>query len=253
MRIRFSHQKQAYTADLSQPLDISLPLQAGLETVNCFYAPPMEVAPVKAGDFVGSVKAGSPVNFMNVKFNPHGNGTHTECVGHLTPELHSIRKALQNFHFPARLISVFPQKLDNGDRVLTRQSLEVAFAEADTPALVIRTLPNTDLKRRMHYSDTNPPYLQAEAIDWLVAQGVEHLLIDLPSVDREEDGGKLAAHRAFWQYPDNARKNATITELIFVPDGIKDGLYLLNLQVASFELDASPSKPILYCLERDLA
>jgi len=253
VQIRFSHQKQAYTADLSQPLDISLPLKKGLETVNCFFAPPMEITPVKAGDFVGSVKAGSPVNFMNVKFNPHGNGTHTECVGHLTPELYSIREALQNFHFPARLISVFPQKLDNGDRVITRQLLEAAFAKADVPALLIRTLPNTDLKQRMHYSGTNPPYLQAEAAQWLVEQGIEHLLIDLPSVDREEDGGKLAGHRAFWQYPDNTRKNATITELIFVPDSIKDGWYLLNLQVASFELDASPSKPVLYRLKRESA
>jgi len=251
LRIRFSYRHQVYTADLAQPLDISLPLKPGLKTVNCFFAPPLEITPVKSGDFVGSVKAGSPVNFMNVKFNPHGNGTHTECVGHLTPELHTVNEALQNFHFPARLVSVFPQKLDNGDRVITRHLLEMAFATIDTPAIIIRTLPNTDLKKRMHYSGTNPPYLQAEAVAWLVDNGVEHLLVDLPSVDREEDGGRLAAHRTFWRYPDNIRKNATITELIYVPDGIKDDLYLLNLQVSSFELDASPSKPVLYQLEND--
>ncbi len=36
------------------------------------------------------------------------------------------------------------------------------------------------------------------------------------------------------------------TELIFVRDEVEDGSYLLNLQIASFENDASPSKPVLY-------
>ena len=76
--------------------------------------------------------------------------------------------------------------------------------------------------------------------------GVNHLLLDLPSVDREDDGGKLLAHHAFWKYPQATRRQATITELIFVPDSIVDGTYLLNLQIASFENDASPSKPVLY-------
>ena len=60
------------------------------------------------------------------------------------------------------------------------------------------------------------------------------------------------AHKAFWNVKDinnlnsDARLEATITEMIFVADEIKDGSYLLNLQIASFENDASPSKPVLY-------
>ena len=83
---------------------------------------------------------------------------------------------------------------------------------------------------------------------------MKHLLIDLPSVDREQDEGKVLAHHAFWQYPDTIKKerlDCTITELIFVDNTIKDGFYLLNLSIASFELDASPSKPILYSLIRE--
>jgi hypothetical protein len=78
------------------------------------------------------------------------------------------------------------------------------------------------------------------------------LLIDLPSVDREQDGGELLAHKAFWNVTDinnlnsDARHNATITEMVYIPDTVADGTYLLNLQIASFENDASPSKPILY-------
>ncbi len=40
--------------------------------------------------------------------------------------------------------------------------------------------------------------------------------------------------------------NATITEMIYVSDEVEDGDYILNLQIASFENDASPSKPVLY-------
>ena len=100
-----------------------------------------------------------------------------------------------------------------------------------------------------NYSGANPPYLHHKAISYLVERGVEHLLLDLPSVDREEDGGQLLGHRAFWQYPESPRAHCTITELIYVNNSIRDGLYLLNLQVASFEIDASPSKPVLYALE----
>jgi hypothetical protein len=82
----------------------------------------------------------------------------------------------------------------------------------------------------------------------LAENGVQHLLTDLPSVDREEDAGAMAAHKAFWQYPHSPRLQATISEMVFVPNEAKDGLYFLNLQIASFESDASPSKPILYPL-----
>ena len=75
---------------------------------------------------------------------------------------------------------------------------------------------------------------------------MKHLLIDLPSVDKEKDEGKLLAHKAFWNYPEKPRYQATITEFIYVPNQVKDGSYLLNLQIASFHNDAAPSKPVLY-------
>ena len=75
---------------------------------------------------------------------------------------------------------------------------------------------------------------------------MQHLLIDLPSVDKEKDDGALLAHKAFWNIPQGPRKNATITEFVYVKNTIKDGPYVLNLQVAPFKNDASPSRPVLY-------
>lgn len=250
MNTTFQLYGQHYTADLQNPLDIAIPLKPGMETVNCFHAPPMEAEPVVAGDFIGSTQQGGAVNFLTVKLTPHGNGTHTECVGHIATESFTINQCLRQFHFPARLISVFPTKTSGGDRVVYRQQLEALLeAHPPTPALLIRTLPNDDLKMITTYSGANPPYLHHEAVRYLVEREVEHLLLDLPSVDREEDGGRLMGHRAFWRYPEAPRTDCTITELIYVNNSIRDGLYLLNLQIASFEIDASPSKPVLFRLE----
>ena len=98
----------------------------------------------------------------------------------------------------------------------------------------------------MQYSHTNPPYLLEEAAVYLREKGIKHLLIDLPSVDKEQDGGKLLAHNAFWNTVGEIRFDATITEFIYVPNRSEDGEYLLNLMVAPFENDATLSKPILY-------
>ncbi len=250
MIITLNHKNQSYKADLSDPLDISIPLQEGENGVNCFYAPMIETSPVIAGDFIGSTRQGGLVNFLNVRINPHGNGTHTECVGHIAKAPYSINKSLLNYHFMAKVVSLYPTKLDDGDRVILKSQIEEVLNKNEVNTIVIRTLPNHDDKLRRNYSGGNPPFVHHEAIKYMVDCGIEHLLIDLPSVDREEDGGKLLAHKAFWQYPDKVRKNATISELIYVKNEIKDGFYLLNLQIASFEIDVSPSKPVLYRLNQ---
>lgn len=244
--ITFQHGGQTYQADLSAPMDLSIPLRDGLENPNCFWAPMPAFSPVRAGDFVGSTQEGGAVNFFDVRINPHGNGTHTECVGHIAKERFVLRECLQKSHFWAQVISVYPTKTEEGDRVIFREQLAQCGLENSIEALIIRTLPNSDGKLRQVYSGTNPPYLHPEAVAYLVACGVEHLLLDLPSVDREEDGGKLLGHRAFWQYPAATREHATITEMVFVPDSVPDGFYLLDLQTTSLDLDASPSKPVLF-------
>lgn len=248
MLIQFKYNEKTFEADLKKPVDISIPLKEGMEAPNCFYAPLMETFPVRSGDFIGSTAEGGLVNFLNVRLNPHGNGTHTECVGHIASEAYTINQSLRSFHFLAKLVSLYPVHQENGDRVIERTQIEDVLQAGEAEALVIRTIPNDDWKCRHHYSGTNPPFIHHEAIAYLVNCGIQHLLVDLPSVDKEEDGGKLLSHRTFWNYPDNVREKCTISELIYVENLIKDGFYLLNLQTASFEIDVSPSKPVLYHL-----
>lgn len=238
-----------YKVDLSKPIDLSIPLHSGKDNVSAWYVNPVKIEPVMTDQFTGSVKLGGSVNFRNISFNPHGNGTHTECVGHISSEDYSINTCLKKFFFLAHVVSINPEKLTNGDEVITLSQVQELDIPSNTKAIIIRTLPNPETKKSKQYSNTNPPYIQSSAMKHLTSIGIEHFLIDLPSVDREFDEGKLEAHHTFWEYPENPRLNRTITELIYVPDSCADGSYLLNLQIASFENDASPSKPTLYAIE----
>lgn len=262
MLATITHQNQTFQVDLSKPIDVSLPLSNTEKNPIAWYIEKPQIEPVRFGSWVGSVKGGATTNFNNIFFNPHGHGTHTECLGHITKEFFSINQALKTFFFTAQLISIQPEQ-QGDDFVIMKNQIENALKSAvqtlqcnvSTDALIIRTLPNLEEKRSKNYSHTNPPYLHEEAAIFIREKGIQHLLIDLPSVDKEKDEGKLLAHKAFWNVKDvnnlneDARQNATITELIFVDDAVKDGSYLLNLQIASFENDASPSKPVLFSLE----
>ncbi len=252
MKAKIEWENVNYQVNFDEPIDISIPLTPNGDNPNCFYAPPFTSAPVEAGDFLGSTQKGGLVNFMNVKINPHGNGTHTECYGHIMTTDDTINGVLKKFIMPAILLSSYPEMKENGDRVIDMQTLKLLDEFSDNPenklpeALILRTLPNDDSKKTRLYSGTNPPYVSAAFLTEIRKRGVKHFLLDLPSVDREEDEGKLVGHKAFWNVNGEIAKFNTITELIYVPPLAKDGLYLLQLCIAAFEMDASPSKPIIY-------
>ncbi len=244
--------------DLSAPLSIHLPLNFEAANPQCFYIEQPTFAPLRVGSYVGSVAEGGSCNCEVLTLTPHGQGTHTECVGHLTSERRFIRDSLTKSHFSADVISVTPEILHDdipgstskkGDRIITKNVLEQVLWSEASEAIVIRTLPNDDSKRDAIYSGNNPTYFSPGATEYLREKGYSHLLCDTPSVDREEDAGLLLAHRAWWNYPYAPRMHATITELIFVPAEVEDGRYLLEICVAPLASDASPSSIFLYAIE----
>ncbi len=254
-------QFDTFSVDLFNPIDISIPLTNTDENPIAWYIEKPVIEPVVFGDWIGKVSEGkSSTNFNNIFFNPHGHGTHTECLGHITHDFYSINQCLKRFFFWAELITVQPV-VQNDDLVITLEVLSKALdltLKLGLPkeALIIRTQPNAIAKKSFKYSNTNPPYLEEAAAIFIRELGIKHLLIDLPSVDKEHDEGKLLAHKAFWNVKDtiavnsDARFDATITEMVYVPDTVSDGIYALNLQISSFENDASPSKPVLYAIEK---
>jgi hypothetical protein len=256
--------------DLDRPLDLSIPLRFDALQPSAFGAPPASGQPLRAGEFIGNVSLGGSCNCEEYRLIPHCNGTHTECVGHVTRQRVHINDVRQGGLEPALLLSIATPLAGNcaedsdprpqpGDRLITAQAIDAAWQRWPWPnvavsALILRTLPNEVSKQSRSYSAaTPPPYLSRQAAQWLVDHDILHVLTDLPSLDRLDDGGLLTAHHIFWGLPPGstdltaaARPQATITELIFAADRIADGRYLLDLQIAAFAADAAPSRPILY-------
>lgn len=239
---------QSYSFDPSQPIDLSLPLVEGDQNPNCYFAENVKFETIRMGTFVGSVAEGGPCNYQKITLTPHGNGTHTECYGHISAKTEaSLYHCLKKFLYLCYVISM-PVRQKNNDLILLLEDLKAISIPEYIEALVIRSTPNTEEKKRKVYSGTNPPYFEEGIGKYLAMKNINHWLVDLPSVDRESDGGVLQNHKDFWNFPDPVRTDCTITELVFVTNEVKDGLYLLNLQTTSLCMDASPSKPLLYSL-----
>jgi kynurenine formamidase len=256
-----------YAVDIKHAHDISIAVRFDDSQLSVFGAPPAYREAYKAGGFVGDVRQGGSCNCDMLHFSPHLHGTHTECVGHIASAAISVHEILKDSLIAATLISVAPQpgksgsdsympKLRATDTVITKDQLVQALLGCDhdfLEALVVRTLPNDNAKIEKNYGDASPPFFSLEAMQHLVELGVKHLLVDVPSIDRLDDEGRLSNHHLFWGVAPGSHtvdeKNPslkTVTEFIYVPDGIENGTYMLNLQVAAFAADAAPSRPLLY-------
>ncbi len=269
-RILFERGSFSCQADLSKSHSIGIDLDFGGQQPNHFGAPAATASPLRMGDFTGATSQGGSCNVAQVQLIPHCNGTHTETVGHIVDAQLPVCEIAPKGLVLAVLVSTETVPLsqsfehyhalaEGGDQVVTASAIQAAFhswPNAEIDALVIRTLPNSESKRaRVYQSDSAPAYLTTDGMRVISESSVSHLLIDLPSVDRMHDGGELSNHHLFWNVVpmsrcvDSAtRTERTITEMIFVPDELPDGLYLLNLQTAPFVLDAAPSRPILFPL-----
>ncbi len=188
------------------------------------------------------------VNFNNIWFNPHAHVTHTECFGHISIDEKNINSIQKDFFFFSKLITVSPEKKEK-DLIISKKIISNKINNLfDFDTLIIRTLPNENNKKIKDYSNQNPPYLSEECLLYIKEIGVKNLLIDLPSIDKEKDEGEVRNHKLFFDYSKGGNKN-TITELIYIPDEVLDGEYLLNLQFMPIENDAAPSRPILFKID----
>lgn len=238
--------------ETNQGIDLSIPLRNGDENVNAWYCSPVRIEPVKTDHFIGDINQGGVVNFKNIFLNPHGNGTHTECVGHISKEEFTINNCLKEFHFFGKVISVnvktrWNEAFQKDDQCIDVEEMREKTKEWNgEKVLIIRTLPNDETKRSRHYSATNPPYFTSEAINFIIELGIDHLMVDLPSIDREQDNGALIGHHTFWNYPTLPQTHKTISELLYIPQQLPDDRYFVNIQIMSIESDASPSKILVY-------
>jgi arylformamidase len=265
--IKFNINNSEYEINSQEGIDISIPLIFNGEQPNIYDVDKASAKAFESKQFIGDTRRGGSCNFEEYKLIAHCNGTHTECIGHISNERISIIKTLKDTFIPSALITVStaraPETGDNysphkikEDRLITKTSIENAFGKVKpvfTEGLIIRTLPNDESKRSRRYSKNPPPFFSIEAMSVIKNLNVKHLLVDIPSLDRAFDEGRLTAHHIFWNVKQGShdvdKSNYslnTVTEMIFIPDSVKDGNYMLNLQIAPFASDASPSRPVIY-------
>lgn len=243
-----------YAVHLAKQHDISVPVRFDGRSLAEFGAPPASREAYVTEGFTGDVKKGGSCNCELLTFSPHLHGTHTECVGHIADTSHAVHVLCSDTLIPATLVTILPVEgahesydppLRPTDALITRSALAMALLGRDKAffeAVIIRT--------GKHGKE--PPFFSMDAISYLNDMGVQHLLADIPSIDRLDDEGKLSNHHLFWGVPQGTHKlrgqpsPKTVTELIRVPGLLADGTYLLNLQVAAFMSDATPSRPVLY-------
>ncbi|MBL4773782.1 MAG: cyclase family protein [Alcanivoracaceae bacterium] len=270
MILNFSIANIDYQMDSNQAFSIAILLKFNDQQPNHFGAKYATRKSLAVSGFIGDTKRGGSCNVDSISMVPHCNGTHTESIAHIVHQKITIGNNLSSSLATCRLISVTPvyaaeindsylPELQSGDKVidlncLTSQISTELLNELD--ALVIRTIPNGENKLSDIYDQNNqPPFFTHEAISWLAQSNITHLLVDMPSIDKMYDDGYLNNHHIYWNIEpnsrlinDDSRLDRTITEMIYVDDSIADGYYCLNLQIPAFELDAAPSRPILYPL-----
>lgn len=263
---------QKYQVNTDFSWSLAIPLAFNQAQPNHFDAPIAQATSMKAGGFTGDTEQGGSCNVNELSFNPHCNGTHTETIAHICDASAELSLKVADITLPAimpcTLISITPELAQQSneqytpefmanDAIISKRALESALSnvvDEHLQALVIRTLPNSIAKCSATYSQAHQPaFFSRDAIYYLNERGVEHLLVDIPSIDRLHDDGLLTCHHLFWQVAEgthqasaNSLSRKTITEMAYIDENIEDGLYFLNLQMPAFINDAAPSKPVLY-------
>ena len=265
MIISISHNKIDYRIDTKNSFDISIPYEFNGKQPNFYDVKRGQIKYLESAGTTYSVAKGSGCNVPEISMNIHCSGTHTECVGHILEKPGDIGILLRDIIIPGLLITVssipFDDSLESyhcdvrGDEQVISKKLiqnEVEKLEEYQPqALIIRTTPNSEQKKYYRYTQHTPPFFTNDALRFINSIGVNHIVVDLPTIDRMEDNGILGNHRIFWggenniQADVNTKSNSTITEFAFIADDVPDGFYFLNLQLPHFVCDAAPSRPIL--------
>lgn len=250
MIANFILDSKTYRYNTDHFYDLSIPIDFTGKQANFFDVERAVSKPYQKGNVIGDTQRGGGCNFDVLTLIPHCNGTHTECVGHIVNEDVFVSQLSIPALIPATLKTVEVQNGVITDKLI---SVDSVFNQA----LIIRTLPNSDDKKTAVYSAGNlPAYFSEPAMIKINQLQIKHLLVDLPSIDRAYDEGKLKNHHTFWNVEQGShslkgktQSQKTITELIYIPDEIPDGKYLLQIQWVPFLSDAVPSRPIIFPVE----
>ncbi len=270
MKAELEYKFEKYIIDFSRGSYLGIPLK-GVVSPLFFTEQAIDKSNLEVAGFSGCVATGAGCNVEQISFIPHCHGTHTEGSGHISATAESVQSLVEQTPCPAQLISLQPEtvaecteiynhKLPDDYPLFSLVNLQAQLlekfgdSEVTSTALIIRSLPNSQEKTSRNYNQQPYyPLLTTAAINWLAASGLQHLLLDMPSLDYANDEGVLFNHHSWWGMhsaaPENANKRS-LSEMIYVDNSIADGHYWLELNISCLESDASPSNPKIYPLQK---
>ena len=244
MQYTIHHANKDFKVNTDHAVDITLGINKS-ENVNCYYLSGPSFSYFESEAFSGNLSKGGSVNCEQMTFYAHASGTHTECALHVA----DVDFDMRHLDFaPLQigvLISVSPSPI-GPDKVIDLSSLKGLNNPYDAKVLMVRTLPNLESKAVANYSGTNPVYFEPDVLLFIKSLGFEHLICDIPSIDKESDEGKLLAHKHWFLDNGKATVKRSITELAYMPDRLSDGLHAVQMQVPKIQSDAVPSRIIVY-------
>ncbi|MCP5104278.1 MAG: hypothetical protein GY950_12900 [bacterium] len=222
---------------------------------NAFHLAPITSRTVEfEGQFTGNVKRVGSCNVDTLQYVPHGL-THLETSAHIlspdadpptvkdipTEKLSGIVYLIDLSHLGGKAGEQIPWEAVRGK--LEQNTFPIAMVALKTHA--------SGLPQAYDFSGKDFLSLAPETAkgihdyEFHIPEGnktIDCLLLDLPSIDPESDGGKLSAHRAFFGLPgtgitaDDKEKRALVELAWF--SGLEEGYYYAVITPPRFETNA---------------
>jgi kynurenine formamidase len=238
---------------LGEPLSVSREVYFKGETrsPNAFHLTPITSKTVEfEGQFIGDVSRGGSCNVDTLQYVPHGL-THLETSAHiLGPEAHppTVKDIpVEKLSGIVFLIDL-SQPGEESAQLVPRAAVQAKLEQNTLPIslLAIKTRASL-LPQDYDFSGKNflalAPGTAKGIHDYTVCSSrIQCLILDLPSIDPEKDGGKLLAHRHFFGLPETGtnagdKEKRALVELAWFAN-LTEGYYYAVITPPRFETNA---------------
>lgn len=249
---------------LGNPISVSRPIKLIPQTKssNAFYLPPVSYKTFELNSaFIGDVTKGGSCNVNILNFSPHGI-THVESSAHIL-EQNQNAKTIEKIA-PNKLIGIvylidLTSQLFPNTKLILKDIIETKLKSIDLPVsmIALKTF-SSELSPFHDFSGKDFLALSPSAAELLhdFRNNNENLLscliLDLPSTDPEQDGGRLIAHRKFFGIPLEGYKSDDIEGRLIIElayfNKVKEGYYYCVIAPPKFQTDAMATDVLFFPL-----
>ena len=225
---------------LGQPISVSRTIKFNKHS-SAFNLPHATSTPFNYKNvFIGDVLQGGSCNVDVLSFCPH-NLTHVETSDHIlnqTPAYASISTIPQH-HLQGLLFAIdLRKKLDAKTKFIKPEHIKAELESVQYPINALALITHaSDLSADFNFTGKDFLALHKDTLKLISdfsckGRKVTSLILDLPSTDPEDDGGKLLAHRSFFEIPETGieftdHKKKVIAELAYFTDVVQNYYYFI--------------------------